>query len=41
MGILLEIKGLHVRFILDGVTVRAVDGVNLEINENETLALVG
>ena len=41
MGILLEIKGLHIHFILDGVTIRAVDGVNLEINENETLALVG
>jgi peptide/nickel transport system ATP-binding protein len=41
MGVLLSIDGLRIHFILDGVKVRAVDGVSLEVNESETLALIG
>jgi len=38
---LLRISDLHVRFDLGDVVVRAVDGVDLEIHENETLGLIG
>ena len=39
---LLEVKGLEVRFEgRDGTVARAVDGVDLAVNEGEVLALVG
>jgi len=40
--VLLETRGLHVRFpARHGETARAVDGVNLEVQRGEVLALVG
>ena len=38
---LIEIEKLKTHFILDEGTVRAVDGVNLEIPRGKTLCLVG
>jgi oligopeptide/dipeptide ABC transporter ATP-binding protein len=38
---LLEIRDLRVSFRTDDGTVRAVDGVNLTVNEGETLGIVG
>ena len=38
---LLKIKNLHVHFFLDEGEVPAVDGLNLTLHENETLAIVG
>ena len=38
---ILEIKNLRTYFFLDNGTVRAVDGVNLELDRNTTLGLVG
>jgi peptide/nickel transport system ATP-binding protein len=39
--ILIEIKGLKTYFFLDEGTVKAVDGVDLEIHRNRTLCVVG
>ena len=38
---ILSIKNLHTQFFLDEGTVRAVDGVNLEIPRGKTLCVVG
>ncbi len=38
---ILEIKDLHVHYITDDETVRAVNGINLTLNEGESLGLVG
>jgi len=38
---LLKISDLHIEFDLGNVVVRAVDGIDLEIRENETLGLIG
>ena len=38
---LLKIKNLKVHFFLDEGEVPAVDGLNLTLHENETLAIVG
>jgi oligopeptide/dipeptide ABC transporter ATP-binding protein len=38
---ILEIRNLKTYFFLDSGTVRAVDGVNLRLNRNTTLGLVG
>jgi oligopeptide/dipeptide ABC transporter ATP-binding protein len=38
---ILEIRNLRTYFFLDNGTVRAVDGVNLELDRNVTLGLVG
>jgi ABC-type glutathione transport system ATPase component len=38
---LLQVKNLRVHFTHDGETVKAVDGIDLEINENEVVGLVG
>lgn len=37
----LEIKDLHVHYITDDETVRAVNGISLTLNEGESLGLVG
>ncbi|MEN8174075.1 MAG: ABC transporter ATP-binding protein, partial [Chloroflexota bacterium] len=39
--ILIEIKDLKTQFFLDEGTVKAVDGVNLDIHRNRTLCVVG
>jgi len=38
---LLEIKNLHVHYVTDGETVRAVNGIDLTIERGQTLGLVG
>ena len=38
---LLEIKNLVVQYVVDGETVEAVNGIDLEIGYGETLGLVG
>ena len=38
---LVEIRGLHIHYITDKETVRAVNGINLTIGRGETLGLVG
>ena len=40
-NVLLEIKDLKTHFFTDSGTVRAVDGVDLVVRENETLGMVG
>lgn len=37
----LEIKDLHIHYITDDETVKAVNGINLSINQGESLGLVG
>jgi oligopeptide/dipeptide ABC transporter ATP-binding protein len=37
----LEIRGLRTHFVLESSTVRAVEGVSLELDRNRTLGLVG
>lgn len=41
MGVLLEVKDLATQFNTESGIVKAVDGITYEINEGETLALVG
>jgi oligopeptide transport system ATP-binding protein len=41
VGVLLEVKNLATQFNTESGIVKAVDGVSYEINEGETLALVG
>lgn len=38
---LLEIKNLHIHYITDEGTAEAVNGINITVNEGETLGLVG
>ena len=38
---LLDIKGLEVQYVTDEETVRAVNGINLELGRRETLGIVG
>ena len=40
-NVVLDIKNLTVHFVVDGVTVEAVNDVTLTVNEGETLGLVG
>ena len=41
MGALLEVESLTTEFVTRGGVVRAVDGVSWDVNEGETVALVG
>ena len=41
MNNLLTVNDLHVDFLLGDVKAKAVNGVNLEIKEAETLCLIG
>ena len=41
MSNLLEVKGLKTHFHMHGYTVRAVDGVDFELGEGETIGIVG
>jgi len=41
VGTLLEVKSLRTEFVTRGGTVRAVDDVSWDVNEGETVALVG
>jgi oligopeptide transport system ATP-binding protein len=41
VGVLLEVKNLATQFNTESGVVKAVDGITYEINEGETLALVG
>jgi peptide/nickel transport system ATP-binding protein len=38
---ILEIKNLHIHYMADGYTVKAVNGVNLSLERGESLGLVG
>jgi peptide/nickel transport system ATP-binding protein len=38
---ILEIKNLHIHYMADGYTVKAVNGVNLNLERGESLGLVG
>lgn len=38
---LLSVRDLHVRFVRDGRSIRAVDGVTLELHAGQALAIVG
>jgi oligopeptide/dipeptide ABC transporter ATP-binding protein len=40
-GTVLEIRGLRTHFVLETATVRAVEGVSLELDRNRTLGIVG
>src|SRR5947208_13111452 len=40
-SVILDIKDLKTHFKLEGKTVKAVDGVSLELKRNQTLGLVG
>ncbi|HIO66181.1 MAG TPA: ATP-binding cassette domain-containing protein, partial [Planctomycetes bacterium] len=39
--LLLEIRGLHTSFAVEGKTARAVDGVDFDVYAGEVLGLVG
>jgi oligopeptide/dipeptide ABC transporter ATP-binding protein len=41
VGLLLDVRSLTTQFLTGGGTVRAVDGVSWDVNEGETVALVG
>jgi peptide/nickel transport system ATP-binding protein len=41
MGNLFEIRDLKTYFMIDGIEIKAVDGVSFSIRSNETLAIVG
>jgi oligopeptide/dipeptide ABC transporter ATP-binding protein len=41
VGILLDVRNLQTHFLTRGGVVRAVDGVSWDVNEGETVALVG
>ena len=41
MDKILAVENLQVHFMLNGTSVKAVDGVNLHVNKGETLALIG
>jgi oligopeptide/dipeptide ABC transporter ATP-binding protein len=38
---ILKVEDLHVEFPVEGGTIRALDGVSLEVNKGETVAVVG
>ena len=41
MAALLEIEDLHTQFFTSAGTVRAVDGITYNVDEGETVAIVG
>ncbi|MEJ2378059.1 MAG: peptide ABC transporter ATP-binding protein, partial [Pseudolabrys sp.] len=41
MAKLLEIENLYTQFYTSGGVVRAVDGISYDVNEGETIAVVG